>query len=161
MAKKRARKKPGDVVKIEIGDGHSSFARVLNYSELAFYDGKYQSQPALCVIAELPVSFIIPVMNFWSKTDGWEIIGNLPLEPELLEEPTYFKQDAITGTLCLYLPHQDIEVPCTRDQVENLERAAVWDPEHIEDRLKDHYNGVPNKWVESMKPLPLPGSKLH
>jgi hypothetical protein len=35
----------------------------------------------------------------------------------------------------------------------SLERAAVWDTEHIEDRLEDYFNGRENKWVESLKPL--------
>ena len=33
-----------------------------------------------------------------------------------------------------------------------LERAAVWEPEHVEDRLRDHFAGRSNRWVESLKP---------
>jgi len=32
-----------------------------------------------------------------------------------------------------------------------LERAAVWGPSHVEDRLRDHYAGRKNKWVESLR----------
>ena len=28
--------------------------------------------------------------------------------------------------------------------------AAVWDPQHVEDRLRDHFAGLPNKWVQSL-----------
>ena len=33
-----------------------------------------------------------------------------------------------------------------------LFRLAVWEPAHVEDRLRDHYAGAPNKWVESLRP---------
>ncbi|WP_448115483.1 hypothetical protein [Mesorhizobium amorphae] len=31
-----------------------------------------------------------------------------------------------------------------------LECAAVWDPEHVVDRLRDPADGRPNKWVERL-----------
>jgi hypothetical protein len=27
----------------------------------------------------------------------------------------------------------------------------VWAAEHVEDRLRDHYAGRPNQWVESLR----------
>jgi hypothetical protein len=38
----------------------------------------------------------------------------------------------------------------TREETEGLEPAAVWEPEHIADRLEDHYAGRPNRWLKSM-----------
>lgn len=43
------------------------------------------------------------------------------------------------------------EEPASRQELEGLEVAAVWDPEHVEDRLRDHFSGRPNKWVESIR----------
>jgi len=39
----------------------------------------------------------------------------------------------------------------TRKESQGLEAAAVWEPEHIEDRLRDHFDGKPNKWLESLR----------
>lgn len=29
--------------------------------------------------------------------------------------------------------------------------VLVWSPEHVEDRLRDHFAGRPNKWEESLR----------
>jgi len=39
----------------------------------------------------------------------------------------------------------------SRAECEGLERCAVWEPEHVEDRLRDHFAGKPNVWVESLR----------
>lgn len=39
----------------------------------------------------------------------------------------------------------------TREECEGLEICAVWEAHAVEERIIDHYNGVPNFWVESMK----------
>lgn len=39
----------------------------------------------------------------------------------------------------------------TKMACEGLERAAVWEPEHVEERLRDLYVGKPNIWVEQLK----------
>lgn len=43
------------------------------------------------------------------------------------------------------------ETPATKTEAKGLERAAVWDPEHIQDRLRDHYMGRLNKWVKLLR----------
>jgi hypothetical protein len=54
----------------------------------------------------------------------------------------------MNGRLTIYLLG-DIR-PAKRKECVGLECCAVWDPEHVEDRLKDHFAGIPNKWVQSM-----------
>lgn len=41
--------------------------------------------------------------------------------------------------------------PMNYELCKELEREAVWNPEHVESRLDDYYFGRPNKWVESLK----------
>lgn len=36
-------------------------------------------------------------------------------------------------------------------ECEGLECAAVWSPEHVEDRLRSHYAGVPCEWALSLR----------
>jgi len=45
------------------------------------------------------------------------------------------------------IPDEEI----SRTEADELEQAAVWSPNHIEDRLRDHFAGVPNQWVEIMR----------
>jgi len=76
------------------------------------------------------------------------------LSPESRTEPFFYKQDAITGRLALYhstFASTNWERPASREECAGLEAAAVWEPEHVEDRLRDHFAGRPNKWVESLR----------
>ena len=67
----------------------------------------------------------------------------------------FFKRDSISGKFSIY-EGGGIETPATYDEVVDLECAAVWDPEHVESRLDDHYAGVENLWVKSLSPEKSP-----
>ena len=149
MAKRQSRK-VGDILRIRLDDGGFSFARVLEEPLMAFYDLKSDSTPSLSEIVDKPIIFFIWVMSRAVKTGRWEVIGNVALDHELELPPKFFNQDALDKKFTII--YNDDESPATREECENLERAAVWDPEHVEDRLRDHYVGVPNMWVESLKP---------
>jgi hypothetical protein len=41
--------------------------------------------------------------------------------------------------------------PVSIDKCRGLERSAIWEPEHVEERLSDHYAGKVNRWAESLK----------
>jgi hypothetical protein len=47
--------------------------------------------------------------------------------------------------------------PAAPEECVGLEGVAVWDPTHVEDRLRDHYAGRPNAHLAYMK-VKLPGS---
>ncbi|PHR97587.1 MAG: hypothetical protein COA78_27390 [Blastopirellula sp.] len=153
---KRTRKRkikivPGDIVSIELQEGEIGYGRVLEET-IAFYDAK--SPPAYTVeeIVARPILFKIWVMDYAIKDGILPVIGHVELEEELLEEPLFFKKDTISGRLTIYRDSTGEEVPATIEECEDYECAAVWDPEHIVDRLVDHFAGRPNAWVESMRP---------
>jgi len=82
----------------------------------------------------------------------WPVVGNIPLEDALLVDRLFSKQDDISGRLTTYRSGTGEETPATLKECEGLEAAAVWDAEHIVDRLNDHFAGRANKWVESLRP---------
>jgi hypothetical protein len=90
-------------------------------------------------------------MDYAVKSGRWPIIGWAPLEPRLLFPLRFFIQDKISGRFSVYHENGTI-VPASRAEVEGLEPAAAWDPEHVEDRLRDHFAGAKNIWLESMRP---------
>ena len=139
----------GDIVKITLEDGDACFSRVLEKPLFAFYDLKVKQVPSKEDIIKSPIMFKIWVMDYAITTNIWKIIGNIPLEQKLVAPVTFFTQDIISKKTYLYLNSE--KIPATFEQCENLEKAAVWDPIHVEDRLRDYYLGVPNKWVESLK----------
>lgn len=150
MAKKKIPLQVGDIVKIRLSDGEFCFGRVLNEPLMAFYDIKSNSVPDIGVIISSPILFKIWVMNHAVTSGRWEVIGNKPLDSDLEEVPKFFKQDPINKKFCLY--YDGKEIPATLKDCKGLERAAVWEPTHVEDRLRDYYDGVSNQWVESLKP---------
>lgn len=147
---KRQRRRLGDFLKIPLEGGKHAYARVLAEPLVAFYDVQTDRDLDPREICALPVLFRVWVMNNATTSGRWKRVGNLPLEPALLEEPFFFKQDALRpDEFSLYRSGK--EVPATKEQCRGLERAAVWGFEHVEDRLRDHFAGRPNKWVNNVK----------
>jgi hypothetical protein len=147
---KRIRRRAGDIVRIPLNDGFHSYARVLDEPLVAFYNIKTKRNLSPQEIVGLPLLFRVWVMNHAITSGRWPIIGNYPLTPSESEPPKLFKQDGLKpSSFSIYV--QGTERPATKAECVGLERAAVWDPEHVEDRLRDFYAGRPNKWVESLK----------
>ncbi|NML35505.1 immunity 26/phosphotriesterase HocA family protein [Paraburkholderia antibiotica] len=149
MANVRGRGKVGDVVMIDLGNESFGYGRVLLEPTMAFYDLRSREMVAAREVVKAPVLFTIWVLNKAIKSEKWEVIGNLPLEDHLKAEPKFFKQDMLSKKFFIY---DDVKnIPATREDCIGLERASVWEANHVEDRLRDHFDDVPNKWVESMK----------
>lgn len=150
--KRRQRRNVGDVCKIDLGDGYFAFGRVLEEPLMAFYDLRAAEVPRLEDIVAAPIAFKIWVMNYAITAGDWPILGNVPLSPDLEEKPAFFKIDPITGQLGITYEGAGDERPATFEECASLECAAVWEPEHVVDRLIDYFAGRPNRWVESMRP---------
>jgi hypothetical protein len=149
MAKIRGRGKLGDVVKIDLGNGSFGYGRVLPEPLMAFYDLQSHDPVSAPEVVKSPILFSIWVMYHAIKSEKWEVIGNVPLEDQLKIKPRFFSQDILSKKFSIYDNGKDI--PATRDECIGLECAAAWDGEHVEDRLRDHFAGVPNIWLESVK----------
>lgn len=150
---KKTRRREGDVLKIELGDGRHSYAQVAAEPLVVFFNGAYSENLALEQVVGLPVLFRLWVMNHAITRGIWPVIGTQALFPENKQEPFFFKQDAFTGSLALHhssFANTNWERPATFSECKGLEHAAVWEPEHVLDRLQDHYAGRSNKWVESL-----------
>lgn len=160
MKTAKPRRLEGQVVRIDLKDGTQAFGRVLEEPLFAFYDKLYRQSenPEVEEICSLPIAFKIWVMNYSITRGVWNVIGRVPLTPDLREPPKFFKQDEISGALSIYqaapelAPHY--ERPASLAEVDGLECAAIWDPEHVEDRLRDHFSGRPNKWIQQLKVRP-------
>jgi hypothetical protein len=150
MKSNRQKRVIGDIVRIDLGDGFHGYARVLEEALFAFYDCRIRNELPVDQIIVFPVLFNIPVMNYAVKQGRWLVVGNAPLDDSLKTLPPLFIQDTLKeGVFRLYEKGQ--MRPATREECLGLECAAVWEPTHVEDRLRDHYAGRKNKWVESLK----------
>lgn len=57
--------------------------------------------------------------------------------------------DCLSCKMYIYRNYKQIQA--SKDEIKDLERAATWEPEHVEERLADHFVGRPNVWVERYK----------
>ena len=89
-------------------------------------------------------------MDYAFKTGRWSVIGHVPLEEQLKLNPPKFIQDKIDPSQFRIYENREIR-PAVRKECLGLECAAVWDPEHVEDRLRDYHAGRENKWVRSLQ----------
>lgn len=134
---------------IDLGDGKYGFARVLPEPLMEFFDLRLTTIPTIEEVVSHPVLFTLCVMNSAIKRRHWQAVGNAPVDAATFESPYFFKEDALDGTISLYRDGR--ETPAKSGDVTGLERAAVWSAEHVEDRLRDHFAGRRNKWVESLR----------
>lgn len=148
--RRKSRRRIGDIVKILLPDNFYCFGRVLQEPLVAFYDLHVREIPDIDVIISSPILFKVWVMNSAITTGRWVIVGNRDVDDRTATEPEFFKQDTISKKYSRYF--NNMETPATKAECIGLECAAVWDAEHVEERLVDHYAGRPNKWVESLKP---------
>ena len=154
MVGKRVRRRLGDILRIDLGQGVHSYGQVANEPLIVFFDAVFTEAPPPEQAVKLPVLFRICVHNDAVQKGVWAVVGNLPLAPENAVEPYFYKQDAISGALSVYhssYADSGWEHPASEAKCEGLECAAVWDAEHVEGRLRDHFAGRPNASLESLR----------
>lgn len=147
----KQRRKTGNFLSIPDGEGGYFFGRELREGMVAFYDAKSAFPLAPDKLADRPILFAVAVMNHAIARGRWRILGHAPLEPRLMAPVDCFMQDAINGKFSIY-KEGGVIIPATRAEIEGLERVAAWEPEHVEERLRDHYANWKNRWVEQLKP---------
>jgi len=154
--RKLVKRKVGDILKIELGDGTHTYARVLPEAGFAIYDARTSEEMPILETVERPILFYVAVMNHAVKEKRWPVVGHKTLEVGL-QSPPRFIQDALNQKRFKIYEHGRIR-PATRQECLGLEREAVWAPEHVEERIRDYHAGRPNKWVELLKMTDVEGT---
>ena len=150
---KRQRFEPGAVLRVELDDGTHTYARMLSHSPyLAVYDAR-RSDDAVDVeqIVRSPVLFVVAVSAAAYRSGRWQRVGWVPPLAAAVAIPKFFRQDILDPQQCEVVDHLGRERVATPEECVGLERDAVWDAEHIEERVRDHYQNRPNAHLEVMK----------
>jgi len=135
---------PGTFVRIPLADGSFAYGRVLPNPYLAFYNYRTTEPSAdLDVIESKPLLFTQAVRVF--GYDRWVNIGQRTLEGEVARPVVRFMQDLADFRRCTIFDSQGMERKVGPEECVGLERAAVWDMHHIEERLLDTFLGRPNE----------------
>lgn len=147
---KRQRVKPGDVLLIDLGDGRATCALVSTPPLVVFFDFVSTEAIEAELVLSLPVAFKVWVFKPVVGSGRWPRIGRVTMPPDLLEMPMMFMQDALSGALSLY-HHRFADTNFTRSatlsECAGLECAAVWNANHIEERLRARFDGGDDKWA--------------
>lgn len=138
----------GGVLKVPLGGRWHAYAWTLPEVDFALFDLRTDAEMPAAEVVTHPVAFRVMV-NASAYLDGlWPRIGKVAPPPEVLAPVPTFIQDQFTGQFSIYLAG-DIR-SATRAECIGLECCAVWAPEHVEDRLRDHFAGRRCKWIEPM-----------
>ncbi len=150
---KRQKHTIGAIVKIKIDHEFQTYARILNNASYAFYDCRTKNDiKDLNLIASKPILFILSVYKSAITKGRWLKIGTLPLEEKLKSLPLTFIQDDLNPNIFqIYDPNTGEFRKALKEECLDLECASVWEAEHVEERLRDHYDGKPNVWVEQLR----------
>ncbi|WP_085739846.1 Imm26 family immunity protein [Rhizobium sp. CIAT894] len=144
MARKALRR--GELFEIDLGDGRYTAAMALKHPLVVFFD--VISGGEIAPNTDMPVAFKCWVMDSAFRGTGWRSIGVFEPNPDW-ENIAFVKTDVISGAVRAY--RDGVEVPITISDAAQMEPAAVWSGNHVIDRLRDHFDARPNKWLESLK----------
>jgi len=149
---KYQRRTPGAIVKVPLEEGWHSYAQLLEEPEIAFFDVRTQANLSIKDIISQRVLFRLWVMKYAVSSKRWMKVGKAPISQVLKQPvPRYKVELGYPGQFLLYYP-DGFEQTAVYEDCLGLECAAVWDPDHVEERLRDHYAGRPNRWVISLSP---------
>jgi Domain of unknown function (DUF4259)/Immunity protein 26 len=142
---------PGAVLRVDLDSQWHTYARILARNPMiAFYNCRVSvPEEDLLAIVMRPVLFVLAVGGRASK-GHWPKIGDVPLETAPIPISDQFMQDIVSGT-CEIVDEVFNRRPARPEECIALERAAVWEPAHVEERLRDHYAGRPNAHLAYMK----------
>lgn len=134
-----------------LDDGWTYYARLLEFPWAAFYRHRTKGRSdALADIAGQPVLFTLAAHKDLVARNEWQPIGRVAPDPALGPPKAQAMWDD-DGT-CHILDDKGVMRPATPAECRGLEPAAVWEPEHIADRLMDAFAGRPNPWLMQMLP---------
>lgn len=148
MSKRYQQRTVGAVVRVPLDPTHHTYAQILP-EDYIFFDAFTSEHLDVAEAVTRPTLFRILVMDHAVTTLRWMKAGKAPLRPEFEQPAPMFIQDHYDPThLQIYLG--GVSRPASWSECRGLECCAVWDPGHVEDRLRSHYAGEVDKWTESL-----------
>jgi len=144
--------KPGDIVRIDLGDGRYTYGQLLADPYVAVYDFPTTGEAtAMAEVVGKPILFIVAVYDRAIGRRGWPIVGQAPPGSPHIAVPDQFMQDMANPANLRIIDVEGNIRPATFEECAGLERCAVWEAEHVAERIRDHDAGRPNAYLESLK----------
>lgn len=141
----------GAILEINIADEYYVYAQILD-AGTAFFD--YRSKVHLTdfsVLRTAPVLFVLAIYRDVVSQGRWLKVGKMDIREDLRVLPMKYIYDIIGRRYEFYDPNTGEITPATKAAVAGLEVSSVWDSNHVEDRIKSHYDGTPDIWTATLK----------
>jgi len=129
------RPKVGDVVQIELPNGGYAYGRVLRDASIAIYrqTSQISGRPP---VGSRDYQFVVGVYDDVLNSGACPVVGHDPSRDTDDEwPPPSYIRDPISGQASAY--HKGIIIPATEEEIIGLERASVWDLDHIVERITE------------------------
>ena len=150
---KKTRWQTGLVIRARLGDGWTYYGRLLEFPWAAFYRHRTKAPvDDTSAIVGHDILFLIAVHKTLLAPGNWGPIGRVPLEPSLHPPDAQAIWDDLNPDACQIIDGDGNIRPATLKECEGLEPAAVWEPEHVADRLRDAFAGRQNRWLRDLIP---------
>lgn len=138
----------GKVVEIKLENGKFGYGLVIDDPLVAFSELTFDKRPSDFEQLFRGSSFMIWVMRNALGKSGWTKVCTIELGNVGLTRPRFYKFDLISKQFSIYFDGK--EEPAVQDDCLNLECAAVWSREHVEERLLAISEGRECVWTRSL-----------
>lgn len=142
--------KLGDILIVPLNDGNYTYCRVRDYSWISVYEIKASNElTSLAEILSAPILFSVCVHK--SAFKKWKKVGNIELDEVLKKLVPSFRQNKIDLNKCSLQDEDGNVKNVTPEECVGVEKSAVWDAIHVEQRAYDELNGFENNLSNKMK----------
>jgi len=145
---KGIRQKPGQVLRIPLGDGTYGYCQMVDKTKHVFFD--FKDNGANTNIDDFLKSeriFKCVVDSYIINKGFWEILDVFPIsEKHLIFEPR-FSYNPFSKTYQIFKDGIG-DVPARWEEVQDMEPFCSWGHKAVEQRLKDHFAGRPCYFIE-------------
>lgn len=149
---KRQKEIPGSIFSIKIDEKKYSFGRILNGGSAEFYHLLSESEDVnINFLLEQKILFYALVFSHAITNGRWNIIGKTILEDRYKKMPKFFLPDVTDKNHYRIVDTMGFINESTREECKGLDFGIIWEPESIEDRLRDYYNNRENEMYNYYK----------
>lgn len=149
---KRQTRTVGSIIKINLNDNTHSYGIILEKASIAVFNIKTKNELAVSDILKESILFFVAVYNTAITSGRWQKIVTVPLDKRFKTLPLTFIQDSLNPeNFDIYDPNTGVITKATKEQCLTLDCASVWEAEHVESRIQDHFNGNENIWVRQLQ----------
>lgn len=142
--------KIGTYFVVDLGD-YYVFGRIIKDYIFIFFDFQSSSEDIdVDILLDKDILFSIHVGWAAITTKRWKILAIKPLEDKFQITVPFFVQEIGNDDLC-WIDYAGERVQVPKSKCEGLERLATWNAIHVEQRIKDYYDGKPNLYLRGLR----------